>query len=103
MTDEERIERAFQAQRALDNFLLPAFEQVKAEYGGRLAKVCANEPWATSKIAALANATRIVDEVKAQIAAIIIDGEEAKHRKSRAQVIEELSPAKRRLLQIGAF
>jgi len=102
MTDEERIERAFQARRALETFLTPAFDQVRAEYGGRLAHVCANEPWATNKIAALANASRIVEEVKAQIVTLVLEGDEARSRKTRAERIENLSPAKRRLLQIGA-
>lgn len=103
MTDEERISRAFRAQSALDEFLAPAFEQVRAEYGGRLATVCANEPWATNKIAALANASRIVEEVKAQIVTLVLDGDEARSRKSHAKHIEGLSPAKRRLLQIGSI
>lgn len=102
MTEQERIERGFQAKRALEGFLDPAFEQVRAEYAGRLAAICASEPWATNKIAALANASRIVEEVRSQIMGLILDGAEAEQRKTRAQRVEELSPAKRRLLQIGA-
>lgn len=103
MTPEQRIERARRAQAALDEFLAPAFEVIQVEYGGRLAAVCAKEPWAADKIAALANANRIVDEVKRQLVGLILDADEAKAAKQRTKRIEELTPSKRRLLNIGGF
>ena len=103
MTPEERIERARRAQHALDDFLAPAFEVVVEEYHGRLAAVCAKEPWAADKIAALANANRIVQEVHRQIVGLVLDADDAKAKKARAQHIESLTPAKRRLLNIGGF
>ena len=103
MTEAERIDKGFAAQRALDSFLDPAFDVVRAEYEARLRALCASKPWAHNEIAALANATRIVDEVRGQIAMLIVDGEAAQAGKDRARRIEELTPAKRRLLHIGGF
>lgn len=102
MTEQERIERAVNAKQALE-FLDPAFEVVLEEYHNRLAGICATKPWATSEIAALANATRVVQEVRAQISGLVLDGEDAKAKKTRAQRIEELSPTRRRLLKISPF
>lgn len=103
LTLEQRVERGHRAERAMSEFLEPAFDQVRAEYAARLAVICATEPWAANKVSALANASRIVEEVQAQIMALIMNGEEAHIRKSRAERIEELSPAKKRLLNIGGF
>lgn len=102
MTEQQRIERARLARLALTDFLAPAFDVVRAEYGSRLTAVCAAKPWATNEIAALANAARIVDEVQSQIEALVRDGDEARHSLDRAKRIEGMSPAKRRLLSIGA-
>lgn len=103
LTDPQRIERARQAGLALEHFLDPAFAVVAEEYRQRLEAICATKPWATNEIAALANASRIVSEVRSQIAGLVYDGEEAKRGRTRAELIEKLSPAKRRLLNIGAF
>lgn len=102
MTPEQRAERARLAKQALDNFLAPAFTELDNAYTGRLAAVCASEPWATNKIAALANATRIVAEVRAQIEAVVADGDVARREIDHAKRIEQLSPAKKRLLSIGS-
>lgn len=103
MTEAQRIERARQATLALETFLDPAFAVVIEEYHARLQAVCAKEPWASDKISALANASRIVSEVRAQITGLVHDGEEAKSKLARAEKIESLSPARRRLLNIGPF
>lgn len=101
LTDEQRVQRAHSAKRALEEFLEPAFEVVETEYAGRLASVCASKPWATNEIAALANAGRIVKEVRNQVAALVVDGADAQARIDRAKTIGALSPAKKRLLNIG--
>lgn len=103
MTNEQRIEQARQAALALEHFLDPAFQIVAEEYERRLREICAATPWETNKIAAMANATRIVTEVRNQIAAIVADGDDARAKVDRAKEIENLSPAKRRLLGIGQF
>lgn len=101
MTDSQRIERARRAQLSLEEFFDPAFEVVMEEYHNRLAAICATEPWATNKIAALANAGRVAAEVRSQITALIADGEHAKSKRTRAEKIEALSPARRRLFSIA--
>jgi hypothetical protein len=103
LTDSQRIERARRAQLCLDEFFDPAFEVVMEEYHNRLAAICATEPWATNKIAALANAGRVAAEVRSQIVSLIADGEHAKSKKSRTERIEALSPARKRLFQIGPY
>ncbi len=104
MTDTaERINRAHNAKRALEEFLDPAFGVVAEEYENRLTAICATRPWAANEIAALANALRVVREVRGQIEAIVMDGEFAKEDKKRAERVGQLSPAKRRLFNIGAI
>lgn len=103
LTDQQRAERGHHARRALEEFLDPAFEVAKAEYQARLSAVCASKPWATNEIAALANATRVVAEVRGQIMGLVMDGAEAQKQIDRAKRIETLTPAKRRLLNIGAI
>lgn len=103
LNDRERMERAHHAQRALDEFLEPAFAIVAAEYMARLNDLASTTPWEAAKITALANATRIAQEVRSQIVALVLDGQDAKRGMIRAEKIEELTPAKRRLLKIGPF
>lgn len=101
LSEAERIERARQARHALE-FLAPAFEAVVSAYTGRLETLAAQEPWAHGKITALANAARIAREVHGQIAALVHDGEDARASLVRVEKIERLTPARRRLLSIGA-
>lgn len=103
LNDRERMERAHNAQRALDEFLEPAFDIVAAEYLGRLEQLASTQPWEAAKITALANATRIASEVRSQIVALVLDGQDARRGMLRAEKIEKLTPAKRRLLNIGQF
>ena len=102
LTEQQRVERARLARQSLE-FLEPAFETVKGEYRARLSQVCAATPWEASKISALANAERIANEVQAQLVALVADGTDAQSQIDRAKKIETLSPAKRRLLQIGVY
>jgi hypothetical protein len=103
LTPQQRIDRAGRAKRALEEFLEPAFELVMDTYLTRVEELSAKEPWSANKITALANATRIAREVRAQIVALVLDETDAKATIDRARKIEELSHAKRRLLQIGPF
>lgn len=103
LNDRERLERAHHAKRALDEFLEPAFDIVAAEYLGRLEQLASTQPWEAGKITALANATRIASEVRAQIVALVLDGQDAKQGLIRAEKIEKLTPARKRLLKIGAI
>lgn len=103
MTDAERIERARRAQLALDEFLTPVFDIIGAEYLGRLKAITSREPWEAGKISSLANASRIVDEVRNQITALVLDGQEAQAKINRAKRVENMSASDRRLLGIGPF
>jgi hypothetical protein len=103
LTESQRVERAHHAKRALEEFLDPAFAVVQAEYEARLKAICASKPWATNEIAALANASRIVTEVRGQVISLVYDGESARQGQRRAEAVEKMSPAKRRLLDIGPW
>lgn len=103
MTDKERIDRARRAQLALDEFLNPAFEVIEAEYMTRLKAIVAREPWEAGKISNLANASRIADEARAQITALVLDGQEAQAKINRAKRVENMSASDKRLLGIGPF
>lgn len=103
LTDAQRVERARQAQMALENFLNPAFDAVSAAYTDRIEQLASTTPWEAAKITALANANRIVKEVHAQIAALVYDGEHAKADMVRVEKIEKLTPARKRLINIGPF
>lgn len=101
MTDQERIDRAERAKRALEEFLAPAFEVVRSDYMGRVKDISSRAPWDAQKISSLANAARIADEVERQIVSLIFDGEAAKHGRARVERIEQLSPARRRFLNLA--
>jgi hypothetical protein len=103
LTDAKRIERARQASLALKDFLDPAFELVVASYLDRVEQLASTTPWEAGKITALSNAARIAKEVRGQIAQIVADGADARSNIDRAKRIEELTPARKRLLKIGAF
>lgn len=103
LTDAQRVTRAHNAKRALEEFLDPAFVIVHDEYSARLKEICAKRPWATNEIAALANASRIVEEVRGQIAGLVYDGEVARKGMIHAQEIEKLSPSRKRLLNIASW
>lgn len=103
LTEAQRVARAHNARRALEEFLDPAFEAVVEAYAGRLEEIASKSPWEASKITALANAQRIAKEVRAQIVALVYDGDSARKEMIRVERIEKLSPAKRRLLQFGPY
>lgn len=103
LTEAQRVARGEQARRALEDFLNPAFEAVISAYTDRLEAVAAKEPWEAAKITALANATRIAKEVHAQMVGLVQVGEHARASMVRVEKIEQLTPAKRRLLNIGPF
>jgi hypothetical protein len=100
LTPSQRVERSRQAKQALE-FLEPAFAALQEAYGTRIEEISAKTPWDAQRITALANAKRIVSEVKAQIESIMHDGAEAQSGIDRARRIEELTPARRRLVEIG--
>lgn len=103
LNEAERAQRGQNAQRALDEFLNPAFNAVVSLYSERLEAIAAKEPWEAGKITALANAVRIAKEVHGQIATLVFDGQAASNGLIRAEKIERLTPAKRRFLNIAPY
>ncbi|MEY2633977.1 MAG: hypothetical protein RIR00_2631 [Pseudomonadota bacterium] len=102
MTDAQRIEQARQAKMALDNFLTPAFEIVEADYAEKMITAAASvDPRAPEIIARLANAIKATRMARQQIEAIVADGIDAKANRDRAERIATLTPAQRKLLNIG--
>lgn len=103
LSPEERVRRAERAQKAIEEFFDPALSYVHATFTERLKKVCASEPWETGKIAALANAVRIVEELGSDIKGYIHDGEEAASKLIRVERYEKMSPARRRFISFAPF
>jgi hypothetical protein len=104
VTEAERIARATRAQGALDEFLTPMFDELRAEYTDRLAEIARtelNRERRADGVAMLSVALRVVDTVAAGMAEIVRDGELAKQSKARAETISQMSDAKQRLLKIG--
>lgn len=103
LSDSQRVERAARAARAIDEFFAPALTRAHDSFSTRLKEICAREPWAADKIAAVANAIRIVEELGKDLEAAIRDGDEAAQSILRAGKYEKLTPARRRLLGIAPF
>ena len=103
LSEAQRVDRANRAKRAIEEFFDPAFEAVVAAYAARLEEIASKTPWEAGKITALANAQRIAKEVYGQIATFIHDGDLASRDLIRVERIEAMTPAKRRLLNIGPF
>lgn len=104
MSDHERVRRGEQARMALSDFLAPAFAVVEADYAEKMIDAAAStDPRAPDVIARLANGIKVARQVRAQIEAIVHDGVEAKNKIERTAATEELSPARLRLLKIGAI
>lgn len=90
-TPEERIARGQQAERAMEQFLSPAFDYVVADYVRRLTEIASEQPWETDKIRKLAAATKIARTVQASIAAFVHDGEAALKEKRAADRMENMT------------
>ncbi len=103
LTDAQRVERADRATKAIDEFFAPALARAHAAFSERLKDICAREPWAAHRIAAIANAIRILEELGNDLEAAIRDGDAAAQSIMRAEKYERLTPARRRLLGIGPF
>lgn len=86
-----------QAQRAMEQFLAPAFEEVASAYTQRLSEVAAAEPWATDKITKLAMANRVLKEVRAQVEHLIVNGRLEQDRKATADKIAAIPIERRRI------
>jgi glycyl-tRNA synthetase alpha subunit len=99
MSEESlRMARANQAEQALTQFLAPAFDVVRTDYMEKLASIAA-KPLTNDMRAGmekLALAVKVVDEVRAQVTALVADGQVAQSDLRRASNIAELPSEKRR-------
>jgi len=86
-----------QAERAMEQFLAPAFEECAQAYTQRLSEVAAAEPWATDKIVKLALANRVLKEVRAQIEHLIANGRLEQDAKRTADKIAAIPTERRRI------
>lgn len=104
LTDSQRVERARQASMALETFLEPAFAVVEADYAEKLiAAASSTDPRAPEIIARLANGLKAARSARSQIEALVADGIDAQRTIERTEKVTELSPARQRLLRIGAI
>lgn len=107
MTDaKQRIAHADRAQRAWDEFFAPMIAELRSAYSERMVEVATtelNHAKRADKITALSNAVKILDTLKGGMLEAIRDGELAKEDMLRAERIEQLSPSRRRLLNIAPF
>lgn len=98
MTPEEIKFRGVRAAEAMDDFVGPAIDKLRAEYLAAITKLAANEPWRSDKIVKLSIATRVIDAVEAQFRAAISAGADAGRKIDRAAEIADLPAAKKRWL-----
>lgn len=86
-----RIADAEAARGALDRWLGPAFDVVRADYMEKLASIAAQPlpVHGVAQIEKLAIAVKVVDAVRAQIEAVAQDGKVARHDKTRADKLAE--------------
>jgi len=103
LNEAQRVERAVRARSAIDEFFAPALARAHTAFSARLKEICAREPWAADRIAAVANAIRILEELGRDLESAIHDGDAAAAALLRAEKYEKLTPARRRLLGIGRF
>jgi hypothetical protein len=99
MSDEAlRMARAEQADVALKQFLAPAFDVVRADYLEKLGEIAAKPLTADMRagMEKLALAVKVVDEVRAQILSLVLDGSLARDGATRASQIAALPVEKRR-------
>lgn len=106
MTEAERIARAQRAKAAWDEFCGPMIEGMVSEYSARMVEVAnteLNPKKRADKITALANAIRIAENLKGGMREAIVDGEIAARDRLRADKVEQMSAAQRRLFGIAPF
>ena len=100
MTEAERIALAERATRAYDEFIAPLLIETRDVYAARIVEIASTElsrDKRTDKITALSTAIRILDELENGIKAVMMDGDVARNEQLRAEKIEQMTPAQRRL------
>lgn len=102
MSEADRITRGQAAERALEQFLGPAFDVAIADYTRKVIELASSQPWETDKIRKLSSAIMIGKAVREQIEQLVRDGDAALADKKRADKIANLSDTRKRL-GIGGF
>jgi hypothetical protein len=96
----ERIAKAQRAQMAYDEFIAPMLAETRDVYSARMLEVAVTElsrDARTDKLTCLATAIRILDELETGIKGVMMDGDVALTDKLRAEKIEQMTPAQRRI------
>lgn len=104
MTPDQRAARAFQAERAWEEFFGPMIGELRSAYSERMIEVAnsdLNRDSRSDKITALSNALKILATLEGGMREAIRDGEIARQEKLRAEKVEQMTAPKRRLLNIG--
>lgn len=106
MTEADRIAKAQRAKAALDEFFAPVVDDLRAEYIARLLQVSTgtlgrNER--SDKQTALSTALKLLENLSASISAIIQDGDVARGELAKKERRLDLTPARRRLLDIAPY
>lgn len=99
MSDEAlRMARAEQAKAALGTYLAPAFDVCRADYLAKLAEIAA-KPLTNDMRAGmekLAIGIKVIDQVRGQIEALVMDGRVAEDDASRARNLAGMTTEARR-------
>jgi hypothetical protein len=106
MNEAERLARGHRAKAAWEEFVEPIIAGMKSEYTRRIADAAISElhPGNRSdKITTLAVGLRVAENIESGIKAIITDGDLAQRDKVRADNVERMSDAQRRLLNIRGY
>lgn len=104
LTEAQRVDRARRAEMAFDEFFRPVLDHLRATYTERMVEVATGElnpARRADKITSLAGGVVILDNFEANLLHYMQDGKAARSDMLRAERIEKLTPAKRRLLNIG--
>lgn len=96
LTPEERIQRGEQAQRALDQFLTPAFDHVFAVHMQAVVNAVMDDPSNDKRIRNLSLVAKLTREAQAYVKAFVLDGEAAMSEKKMADRTAGFSPEKTR-------
>lgn len=100
-----RMARAENAEMALRQWLAPAFDVCRSDYMAKLADIAA-KPMTDANRAGmekLALGVKVIDEVRAQIEAVIADGKVAAHTAQGASRLANMTTEQRRWLDYAPW
>lgn len=101
MTPHDRLARAERAKAALNEFLAPAFDHIEREWYERMvATAGSSDPRLPDVVLRLAAGVQAIRKVRAEIMAVVADGNVAEAEISRDAQIAKLSDHKRSMLGV---